>query len=173
VVLEEAGSIERYFLRGYKSSDENVAGALSRFCDSLLGRYAETNGGFVPRGLKYLLASPSSGSACKRLNLFLRWMVRDDAVDVGLWKSIAAAKLIVPVDVHIGRLCRVLGFYERKTVSLAGALKITEAFAKIEPGDPVKYDFALSRIGILEECNGRYRAQCEDCELFGFCGRQG
>ena len=81
--------------------------------------YADRHGGQVSRGLKYLLASPDRGSACKRLNLFLRWMVRDDDVDVGLWKSIDKAKLIVPIDVHMGRLCRILGFHNRKTISLS------------------------------------------------------
>jgi uncharacterized protein (TIGR02757 family) len=99
----------------------------------------------------------------------LRWMVRRDEVDPGLWNSIDIAKLIVPVDVHMGRLCRILGLYDQKTVSLAAALKITESFTEIEPNDPVKYDFALSRIGILEDCNGKLRPQCQDCELFEFC----
>jgi len=99
-------------------------------------------------------------------------MVRDDDVDAGLWKSIDKAKLIVPVDVHMSRLCKILGLYNRKTVSLSAAIEITESFAEIEPADPVKYDFALSRIGILESCNGRRRKGCEFCELFGFCSRR-
>jgi len=96
-------------------------------------------------------------------------MVRDDDVDVGLWKFVGPSTLVVPVDVHMARLCRVLGFYEQKTVSLSAALRITGSFAEIEPSDPVKYDFALSRIGILDNCTGRYRSSCEFCELFGFC----
>ncbi len=119
--------------------------------------------------MKYLLVDPAIGSACKRLNLFLRWMVRDDDVDTGLWKSIDRAKLIVPIDVHMGRLCRILGFYSRKGVSLSTAIQITECFAEIEPADPVKYDFALSRIGIVENCNGQYHNACRHCELFPFC----
>jgi len=119
--------------------------------------------------LKYLLADPARGSACKRLNLFLRWMVRSDDVDTGLWKSIDKAELIVPIDVHIARLSGILGFHSRKTVSLATAVEITEAFAEIEPADPAKYDFALSRIGILKNCTGRLRKHCTDCELYEFC----
>jgi uncharacterized protein (TIGR02757 family) len=99
-------------------------------------------------------------------------MVRNDDVDTGLWKRIDKAKLIVPVDVHISRLCRILGFHNLKTVSLAMAVKITEAFKKIEPADPVKYDFALSRIGIVKNCTGRCRSSCEFCELFEFCRRR-
>ncbi len=168
-VLEKEGSIEKYFLKGYNAEQESVVPALSRFCESLLGMYAQAHNGKVGTGLKYLLSNPANGSACKRLNLFLRWMVRDDEVDTGLWKGVDKAKLIVPVDVHIGRLCRILGLYEQKTVSLAAAKRITESFAEIEPADPVKYDFALSRIGIVEQCNGRYRKGCEVCELYEYC----
>ena len=170
--INRCGSIERYFALGYNPGDRNIIPALSRFCNSLLDIYAAGGSRQPTRGLKYLLVSPAGGSACKRLNLFLRWMVRDDDVDTGLWKSIEKAKLIVPVDVHMGRLCKILGLYDRKTVSLSAAAEITESFAEIEPADPVKYDFALSRIGILENCTGRRRKGCEFCELFGFCSRR-
>lgn len=168
-VFEQSGSIEKHFLLGYSKDDENILPALSRFCDSLKEKYASFHNGRVPRGLKYLLTSPKDGSACKRLNLFLRWMVRDDEVDLGLWKSVDKAKLIVPVDVHMARLCRILGFRNRKTVSLSTALEITKSFSNIEPDDPVKYDFALTRVGIIEDCDGNYRPNCRDCELFEFC----
>jgi len=184
-VLGENGGIENYFLLGYSKSDENVISALSKFCDRLLETYAEAHGGQATRGLKYLLAGPANGSACKRLNLFLRWMVRSDDVDTGLWRGtpnaikgvweprrIDKAKLIVPVDVHMSRLCKILGFHNLKTVSLAMAVKITEAFKEIESADPVKYDFALSRIGIVKNCTGRRRSGCKLCELFEFCVRR-
>jgi uncharacterized protein (TIGR02757 family) len=75
-------------------------------------------------------------------------MVRDDDVDTGLWKSIDKARLIVPVDVHMGRLCKILKFYNRKSISLSTALEITDSFRQIEPTDPARYDFALCRIGM-------------------------
>ncbi|MDD5064657.1 MAG: TIGR02757 family protein [Phycisphaerae bacterium] len=168
-VLRQKGSIEKHFSSGYNKADENILPALSRFCDSLYDIYSEQTGRKVSSGMKYLLASPVRGSACKRLNLFLRWMVRDDEVDAGLWKHIDKAKLVVPIDVHMGRLCRILGFHNRKVISLSTAREITERFAEIEPTDPVKYDFALSRIGILDNCTGRRRSGCECCELFKFC----
>ena len=190
-VLNQYGSIEKFFLRGYNPNDKNIISALSKFCDSLLDMYTKAHNCSVRRGLSYLLPRPAAGSACKRLNLFLRWMVRNDGVDAGLWNTIDKAKLIVPVDVHIGRLCRILGLYpvrsnpakserplsvqtsngvyDRNTVSLRAAVKITESFAEIEPADPVKYDFSLSRIGIVDNCTGRLRSGCESCELFGFC----
>jgi uncharacterized protein (TIGR02757 family) len=168
-VFDRWGSLEHYFLLGYDESDSTIIPALSRFCDSLLALYAQANDGRVTPGLKYLLAGPSAGSACKRMNLFLRWMVRKDAVDPGLWSSIDKAKLIVPVDVHMARLCRVLRFYERRALSLATAVEITKAFGELEPADPVKYDFALSRIGIVDNCDGSYRPACSNCELFEIC----
>ena len=190
-VLNQYDSIEKFFLRGYNPSDKNIISALSRFCDSLLDMYIQTHNCSVRRGLSYLLPRPVAGSACKRLNLFLRWMVRNDSVDAGLWNTIDKAKLIVPVDVHMGRLCRILGLYpvrsnpakserplsvqtsngayDRNTISLRATVKITEGFAQIEPADPVKYDFALSRLGIVDNCTGRLRSGCESCELFGFC----
>ena len=119
--------------------------------------------------MRYLLVSPEGGSGCKRLNLYLRWMVRDDEVDAGVWKKVDRAKLLVPVDVHMNRLCGILGFHNRKAVSMRTAEEVTGRFAEIEPSDPVKYDFALSRVGIVEECNGRERKECEICELAGFC----
>jgi len=168
-VLYRYACIEEFFIQGYNPVDRNIVPALSKFCNSLLDMYAAEHNGNISRGLKYLLVNPAKGSACKRLNLFLRWMVRDDDVDTGLWKSIDKAKLIVPVDVHMGRLCKILGLYNRKAVSLATAIKITKGFAEIEPADPVKYDFALSRVGIVENCNGRFHPKCEGCELFVFC----
>jgi uncharacterized protein (TIGR02757 family) len=168
-VLEQSGSIEQYFLLGYNKNDENILPSLSKFCDSLQEEYTGSHNGRISRGLKYLLAGPTGGSVCKRLNLFLRWMVRDDEVDLGLWKSVDKAKLIVPVDVHMARLCRILGFYNRKTVSLSTALEITKSFSQIEPADPVKYDFALTRVGIIKDCDGNYRPSCRDCELFKLC----
>jgi len=172
IIINRCGSIEQYFALGYNPGDSTVIPALSQFCNSLLDIHAAGGKRQPARGLKYLLVSPDGGSACKRLNLFLRWMVRDDDVDTGLWKSIDKARLIVPIDVHMGRLCKILGLYDRKTVSLSAAVEITESFAEIEPADPVKYDFALSRIGILENCTGRRRKGCEFCELFGFCSRR-
>jgi len=168
-VLKEKGCIENYFLLGYKDTDQNIISALSKFCESLLDRFTKRKKTEPPKGLRYLLTNPAGGSACKRLNLFLRWMVRRDEVDPGLWSSVDKAKLVVPVDVHMARLCRILKLYDQKTVSLAAAVKITESFAEIEPTDPVKYDFALSRIGILEDCNGKLRPKCQDCELLEFC----
>jgi uncharacterized protein (TIGR02757 family) len=166
--IDEAGSIEKYFLQFYDEADENIIPALSRFCDSLL----VMKNGLVSRGLKFLIAGPNLGGTAKRLNMFLRWMVRSDDVDAGRWQEIDKSKLIVPVDVHIGRLTRILGFHNNKNVTLKTAVEITKRFAEIEPADPVKYDFALSRIGIVENCTGKKRDECEFCELLNICRRR-
>jgi len=149
VVLSRFGSIEELFMQGYSCGDKNIVPALSRFCDSLTAAH----NGQMARSLKYLLAAPARGSACKRLNLFLRWMVRDDQVDLGLWKSIDKAKLIVPMDIHMFRISGMLKFHHRKNNSLKTAVEVTESFAQIEPCDPVKYDFALCRIGMSPNKN--------------------
>jgi len=168
-VLKKFGSIEKAFLTGYRKEDKNIIPALTIFCERLYRLYENHFGRPVSKGFQFLLSSPSNGSVCKRLNMFLRWMVRSDDVDLGLWKSIDKNKLIVPVDTHIARLCKILGLYKRKTVSLAAAIEITESFKKIEPADPVKYDFCLSRIGIIENCTGKSRKECKSCELLPFC----
>jgi len=167
-IIIESGSIEKYFLKFYDDGDENIIPALSSFCETLLNMKK----GVVSQGLKFLLAGPNLGGVAKRLNMFLRWMVRKDDVDAGLWRSIDKSKLIIPVDVHIGRLTRILGFHTHKNVSLKTAVEITRRFAEIEPADPVRYDFALSRIGIVENCTGRKRNGCEYCELLGVCKRR-
>ena len=152
-VLEDSGSLEQYFLRGYRAGDANIIGALSDFCNWLLQQHARTNDGRVGRGLKYLISDPAGGSAAKRLNLFLRWMVRDDNIDTGLWKRIDKAKLLVPMDVHMSRISRILNLHDRKNISIKTAVEVTNGFAEIEPADPVKYDFALCRIGMVSGCD--------------------
>ena len=168
-VLDEHGSLEAFFATGCRREDATVLPALSRFCDSLAQMHAKRWKGRNGGGLNYLLASPSRGSASKRLHLFLRWMVRRDAVDVGFWTCVDKAKLIVPVDVHMGRLTRILGFHDVKSTNRTTAVRITDAFRRIAPDDPAKFDFALSRIGILEDCTGRRRPECHDCELDEIC----
>ena len=164
--LTQAGNLEKFFFIGYDKNAPDITTALSDFITRMLSLHDEPK----DRAIKYLLTNPADKSCCKRMFLFLRWMLRDDEVDPGLWKSMDKAKLVVPVDVHIARLSRILGFHNDKTMSLKTAVKITEGFRKISPADPVKYDFALSRIGILENCSGQISSYCPDCELRAYCG---
>ena len=94
------------------------------------------------------MPSHTGGSAFKRLNLFLRWMIRDDRVDPGGWKGITASKLIIPLDTHMHRISLHLGLTERKQADMKTAVEVTESFKNIEKKDPIRYDFSLTRIGI-------------------------
>ena len=99
----------------------------------------------------HLLPDPAKKSACKRLFLFLRWMVRKDEVDPGGWSVIAPSELVIPLDTHMFNISKSLGFTQRKQANLSTALEITSHFLKINPEDPIKYDFVLTRFGIRDE----------------------
>lgn len=142
-VLREYGSLHACFLSGLSREDATVHPALCRFAAQLV-RVA-VNGS----GPGHLVPDPMRGSACKRLNLFLRWMVRKDAVDPGGWEGISAARLIVPLDVHMHRFGLEWGFTARKQADMRTALEITAGFRDLVPKDPVRYDFAVTRPGIL------------------------
>lgn len=107
--------------------------------------------GFTPRTAKHI-ADPSAGSSAKRLNMYLRWMVRRDGagVDFGIWDSLRPAQLICPLDVHTGNVGRKLGLLTRKQNDWRAALELTNGLRKFDPIDPVKYDFSLFGLGIFE-----------------------
>jgi len=115
-----------------------------------------------------IVSHPSGKSACKKLNLYLRWMVRSDAVDPGGWQNVHPRQLIVPLDVHLHRIGRLLGLTDRKQADLAAAMEVTAALRAVAPDDPVKYDFVLTRLGIrtdtdrdgfLEQCRAACRRE--------------
>jgi uncharacterized protein (TIGR02757 family) len=140
-VLDEYGSVYNCFCAGLREGDRNVYPALSRFSDALRKR-GEKN------GPGHLVACPEKGSACKRMNLYLRWMVRCDRVDPGGWEGVSASRLIIPLDVHMFRIGCALRLTRRRQANMKAALEITEGFRRHAPEDPVRYDFALSRFGI-------------------------
>ena len=142
-VVKQYGSLINAFQGPGLSNHETVLPALDRFCC----RIADAAGG----DLGHLLPQPKRGSACKRMNLFLRWMVRKDEVDPGGWDGISTAGLIVPLDVHMHRTGRGFGFTKRKQADMRTALEITEGFKRFAPGDPVRYDFVLTRLGIRKD----------------------
>jgi len=142
-LLAEHGSLHAAFASGLTSGDTTVLPALERFVGSLRAR-----GGLARC---HLLPSPADGSACKRLNLYLRWMVRRDAVDPGGWSRISPAMLIVPLDVHLHRIATRLGLTRRRAADERTALEVTNGFRLLRPDDPVRYDFALTRLGIRRE----------------------
>jgi uncharacterized protein (TIGR02757 family) len=144
-VLEEDGSLNSCFNRGIGRRDKTVVPALCLFTSELTGK--------TGRSCDFLLPDPENGSACKRLNLFLRWMVRRDIVDPGGWTGVPRSKLVVPLDTHMYQVGRALGFTSRRSADLRTALEITEGFRRIVPRDPVRYDFALTRLGIRNEAS--------------------
>lgn len=99
------------------------------------------------------ISSPLQKSTCKRLNMLLRWMIRDDnkGVDFGLWKDVPASRLVCPIDLHVARVAKRLGLLKRKQVDWLAAIELTEALRQLDKEDPVKYDFALFNLGIIEK----------------------
>ncbi len=116
------------------------------------------------------LPSPRDGSAMKRWCLFLRWMVRAEAPDLGLWRSFSPAALVIPLDTHVFRISRLLGLVSRATPGWATAVELTAALARLHPADPLRYDFALAHLGISGECRGRRdEVICPACPLREIC----
>ena len=110
------------------------------------------------RGVRYFFPRPSAGSACKRLNLFLRWMVRRDALDLGLWTRVAPARLVVPLDTHVIRVGRCLRLTRYTSPGWPMARDITRTLSRLDPVDPVKYDFSLCHLGMMNACGFSRRA---------------
>ncbi|GAC1603956.1 MAG: hypothetical protein NVS4B10_16730 [Myxococcales bacterium] len=146
--------------------------ALGAFVDDLLAPdFRPFTGARAPtRRLKHLLPHPARGSACKRLNLFLRWMIRPaDGVDFGLWE-VPAAALVIPLDTHVHRIGRFIGLTRRADLSWRTAEEITARLRTLDADDPVRYDFALSHLGISGSCPSRRDARkCEGCPLQPIC----
>lgn len=175
-MIKQAGSIEAFFLRKYTASAEDLTCALNGYSSAVLAiDYAPVFGSDqIPSGsyFHFLFPAPSGGSACKRLCMFLRWMVRpNDGIDLGLWKSISPAQLVIPVDTHISRICRYLGFTSRKSADWRMAQEITAALRRLDPDDPVKYDFSIAHLGISAGCDGKDDSLCMTCPIVEICSQ--
>ncbi len=138
-VLRQFGSLKSCFLDNLDPAHETTVPALTSFVRSIY----DAAGGRLK-----MLPDPSRGSACKRLHLFLRWMIRNDDVDPGVWAGIKPSFLIVPMDVHMHRISKAFGMTARHQADLKAALEVTSLFRAIRPDDPVRYDFCLTRMGI-------------------------
>jgi len=167
-VVQTYGSLGELFRECYDDRDNDIGPSLARFVDVILSRVDGEGSG---RGsLQYLLTSPNDGSACKRMNLFLRWMVRRTAPDLGLWDFVDPAKLVVPLDTHVHRIATFLGLTRRKSADWRTARAVTDRLAKFDPTDPVRYDFAICRLGILDLCSRKRRKEnCDVCLLRDVC----
>lgn len=140
------GSLNYLFLLYNFPKDKNIKNSLSFFSKNLLG-FASEHGG-ITHGLNFMFPDPGKNSACKRMNLFFRWMIRKDELDFGLWPEISTSKLVIPVDTHVARICTELELTDKKNISWGMAEQITENLKKFDNIDPVKYDFAICHIGI-------------------------
>ena len=161
--IRDHGTLGELFRVCYRDADDDIAPSLTRFVDALIGNRRT-------KALDYLLTSPANHSACKRMNLFLRWMVRRTPPDLGIWDFVDPAKLVMPVDTHIHRIATFLGLNNRKSADWKAARALTDRLAKFDRADPVRYDFAICRLGILDLCSRKRRKEnCDVCLLRDVC----
>jgi len=140
-------SLESAFLKEMRAGDSDTEQALNGFYNYFFSME------FVPARTRKHIASPHKNSSCKRLNMFLRWMVRSDnkGVDFGIWNKINPSQLICPIDVHVARVAKRYALLERKAVDWQAARELTTYLRTLDPLDPVKYDFALFGLGVVEK----------------------
>jgi uncharacterized protein (TIGR02757 family) len=171
-ILERHGSLEACFLAG----DPDPRGGLGPAIEAFARAFLEAELGAVfpqgrlSRGYRHLFPLPSSGGPCKRLHLFLRWMVRRELPDFGLWTRVSPARLLIPVDTHVENMSRAIGLTRRRSRTWKMAEEITAHLAAIDPGDPVKFDFALCHKRMSGDCLDRPEPRvCAGCGLREVC----
>jgi uncharacterized protein (TIGR02757 family) len=142
-IVNDYGSLNNCFYKEFDKNTDTILPALRDFIKKF--------GGKIDNKYNSLLSIPEGSSAFKRFNLYLRWMIRKDNVDPGGWTGIPASKLIVPLDVHMYRICCGLNFTKRKQADIKSALSITQIFRSFSPEDPVMFDFALTRLGMTKD----------------------
>ncbi|HEV7573036.1 MAG TPA: TIGR02757 family protein [Thermoanaerobaculia bacterium] len=161
--IREHNTLGDLFRVYYDDADRDIGPSLTRFVEALIGDRRT-------KALDYLLTSPANHSACKRMNLFLRWMVRRTPPDLGIWAFVDPAKLVMPVDTHVHRIATFLGLNNRKSADWKAARALTDRLAKFDRSDPVRYDFAICRLGILDLCSRRRKKEnCDVCLLRDVC----
>jgi uncharacterized protein (TIGR02757 family) len=174
-MLKQGGSIEGFFAEGDDPTAEDVTGAVESFSARALALdVTRVYGRTRPRpGVSYFFSRPSTGGACKRLNLFLRWMIRRDEIDFGIWSRVTAARLVVPLDTHVIRLGQCLGLTRYRSPGWRMASDITRALRTLDPVDPVRFDFALCHVGMMGHCGFGTRQRDARCPLRGVCRPEG
>jgi uncharacterized protein (TIGR02757 family) len=170
-MLDRAGSIEGFFAEGDDPSAADIGPALDSFSRRALALDLRHAYGCVPQrpGVCYFFPRPGAGSACKRLNLFLRWMVRRDAVDLAVWTRVTPSRLVIPLDTHVIRLGQCLGLTRYRSAGWRMAADITASLRAIDPVDPVRFDFSICHVGMMGSCGFRTRQGDTQCPLRGFC----
>lgn len=169
-MLEWSGSLEAFFLEGDEGGDD-VREALDSFSRRAMALDLRAAYGKVPArpGVAYFFPRPSIGSACKRMNLFMRWVVRRDALDLGVWTRVSPSRLIVPLDTHVIRVGRCLKLTRYTSPGWPMALDITQALRTLDPLDPVKYDFSVCHLGMMNACGFQTPKGDANCPLKGVC----
>jgi uncharacterized protein (TIGR02757 family) len=170
-MLAKSGSIEGFFVEGLAADAVDVGDALQSFSTRALALdVSAIYGRRRPKpGVAYFFSRPSSGGACKRLNLFLRWMVRDDQVDLGIWKNVRPGQLIVPLDTHVIRVGRCLRLTKLKSPGWRMAAAITASLRAIDPIDPIRFDFSICHLGMMNACGFGKKIGDARCPLKGAC----
>lgn len=166
-VLKDHESLESLFVAGDDGRGD-ISVPLTKFVAALVDAHP------LPvlrrRALSYLLPSPAAGSACKRMNLYLRWMVRRTSPDLGLWTLVDPSRLVMPLDTHVHRISTFLGICDRKAADWTAARSLTDSLQRFDASDPVRYDFAICRLGILDLCSRRrLKENCDQCSLRDVC----
>jgi uncharacterized protein (TIGR02757 family) len=171
-LLVRHGSLKAFFLEGYSLEHPHVGPALERFADGFRGQDLSA---VFPRnrlsyGFKHWFPLPSTGGACKRLHLYLRWMVRREAPDFGIWSGIPPSALLMPVDTHIENMARSIGLTRRRSRNWRMVEEVTAGLKRLDPNDPVRYDFALCHKRMSGQCLNRRDAEiCAPCGLKPVC----
>lgn len=161
-IYEKHGTLEKAFCAAPGGTEERLRRFSGLFRD---------DGKELTQARRFFVTSPESGSACKRTNLFLRWMVRSDAVDLGLWKALRPSELVIPLDVHVNRIAGRLSLVNPKgAADFKKAVALTERLRNFNAEDPVRYDFAICSLGKLGHCaKTPSPASCAKCLLGEFC----
>ena len=170
-MIEKSGSIEAFFGEALAVDAVDVGEALQSFSTRALALdVSAVYGRKKPKpGVAYFFSRRSSGGACKRLNLFLRWMVRKDQVDFGIWKQVRPGQLIVPLDTHVIRVGRCLRLTKLKSPGWRMAADITASLRAIDPIDPIKFDFSICHLGMMGACGFEKKFGDSRCPLKGAC----
>jgi uncharacterized protein (TIGR02757 family) len=172
-IVKREGCLEGFFMKHVEERTPDIGLSLSSFVHAILALPTAPVLDTLPpkgSGVRHFLADPADGSGCKRLNLFLRWVVRRGSPDLGIWRAVDPSRLIIPLDTHVARLGRRLGLTKRTSPGWAMAEEITMRLRRLDASDPVKYDFALCHVGMRHPCPSTPGLKsCVTCPVVSLC----
>jgi uncharacterized protein (TIGR02757 family) len=170
-LIDRHGSLRAAFVAGYSADEPDVRPALHRFAVSILEQdFRPVGMARRTRGFHHLFPDPATGGACKRWHLFLRWMIRREPPDFGDWREVSPSKLLIPLDTHIANMAHAIRLTRLRTRTGRMSADITGTLRRLDPADPVKYDFALCHTRMSGDCLDRRDARvCPACQLRPVC----